>query len=72
MKHCRVVINNKEVTFKVVVHPTMYDGKSITAITKSILKKYHEKLRLEGNDLIEECDDYVMDKVEDEQDDTEF
>ena len=36
------------------------------------LKKYNAKLRLEGNDLIEECDDYVMDKVEDEQDDTEF
>ena len=72
MKHCRMVINNKEVTFEVVVHPTMYDGKCIKAITKLILKKYNAKLRLEGNDLIEECDDYVMDEVEDEQDDTEF
>ena len=50
----------------------MYDGKCIKAITKLILKKYNAKLRLEGNDLIEECDDYVMDEVEGEQDDTEF
>ena len=37
--HCRVVINGKEITFKVVDHPTMYDGKSITAITKLILNQ---------------------------------
>ena len=61
--------------FKVEVHPTMYDGKSITATTKFIWKKYHAKRRLEDNvdnDLIEEYDDYVMDEVEDEEDETEF
>ncbi|MEC7373274.1 MAG: hypothetical protein VYC37_02475 [Thermoproteota archaeon] len=68
IKHCRVVINGKEITFKVVVHPTMYDGKSITAITKLILKKYHAKHRLEDNDDNDLIEDDVMDEVEDEDD----
>ena len=57
--------------FPPVVHPTMYDGKSITAITKLIWKKYHANRKLDDN-LIEECDDYVMDEAEDEEGDTEF
>ena len=43
IKYCEVTSNGKNIKFFMDVHLTMFDGKSLTSITKLYLKKHHEK-----------------------------